>query len=383
MKNLKEKFKENNQYKGSASMDLSSVELLTSFKKYLPKTTKKLFNSNKKELFKDNSILNQYKLPILLRTDENKNPIIIDFATQTSGIILGSSGIGKTTQLVNILLNFTILNSYKEHQFILFDIKNSPVINQFRYVPHTLGYHTDSKTFLDVIKEVTMEMERRKNLLQTETVENIHILQEKYKKENKYSELESIADLTLVFFDQTALFNQVEEYYREEEQPEKYEEFVQLLRDLVSLGLSLGIRCLFESHSVADKNLTKDIVRQSSLKFVYKTPNEYDLLNMFGYDSGEPLLRNFKKLGIGDFYVRSMGANVILKGKNISIVENSHENLKAIIKVIGLDWQRRIIDTNTNLTKKPKKYPFNITFNRNIMMKEIQKELTNLMKNEE
>ena len=384
MKNLTDKFKENSQYKGSASMDLSSVELLTSFKKYLPKTTKKVFNSNNKELFNENSILNQYKLPLVLGTDENKNPIIIDFASQTSGIILGNISTGKTTQLVNTLLIFSILNSYKEHQFILFDVKNSTVLNQFRYLPHTLGYHTDSTTFLDVLREVSVEMERRNTLCLKENVVNIHELQEKYKHENKYDELESIADITLVFFEQTFLFNQLKTYYSSTENPELYEEFVSILRKIAEEGRSLGIRSLYESQRVNQGSLDKNITLNSSFKLIYKLLGNDDLELMVGKYLTKSLNTPINKLSIGDFYLKSIDEEEsLIKGKNIEPIENTIENIKELIKVIGLDWQRRIIDTNTNLTKKPKKYPFNITFNRNNMIKESQKELTDLMKNEE
>src|SRR5699024_8103834 len=131
-------------------------------------------------------------LPVLVGIKNNEFPVVIDYEDNTSGVIVGGSGSGKSWFTFEILENFLVGNDYHNLQMIIFDKKNAPFWNQYALTPDVIGYHTKAEQLLDICNEVYAEIDRRKELLNELGAESFKGLRAKYRKRGMKEELKRV-----------------------------------------------------------------------------------------------------------------------------------------------------------------------------------------------
>ena len=113
------------------------------------------------------------RLLAALGRDVSGAPVFVDLARMPHTMVAGATGSGKTIALSNIILSLVVRNSPDTLRFILVDPKRVefPVYND---LPHLLTpVILDTQRALNALKWATKEMERRYDILETESVRDI------------------------------------------------------------------------------------------------------------------------------------------------------------------------------------------------------------------
>lgn len=94
-------------------------------------------------------------------------PVELDLAQEGfHGIILGSTGVGKSQLLTTWLISLAQGYSAQQLQFLLFDFKGGACLGQFSQLPNTAGFATDlDSNANNLLVQLSQELHRRERLL--------------------------------------------------------------------------------------------------------------------------------------------------------------------------------------------------------------------------
>ena len=100
-------------------------------------------------------------------------------------MIAGTTGIGKTTLLDNIIINILYKSSPYETKIIIFDTNNNG-LRLYNGIPHLLlPVITDSRKSVGALAWLVQEIENRYGLFTENNIENINEYNNKQQLENK------------------------------------------------------------------------------------------------------------------------------------------------------------------------------------------------------
>lgn len=304
---------------------------------------------------------NLHGLPMLLGRDEEGNPYKVDFDAQTSGVVVGGSGSGKSYFAKLMMVNLLMTNGYTDKQFIILDVKSSPLWQEVSRFPHVLGYHTEYENYLGVLREVYKEITRRKELLMKAGYESIADARKSLREEDNTEELKRYSKLTIVIDEITTTMERLKSLY--EEDKGLYEELRSILSKIVQEGRMTDINLLVVGQRAVDASVPKTLMRNSTLKAMFRTESVTECEYMFGRDySSDGKLPEFA----GEMLSRNMNDNKVSMYKTFALTEN-HRQLKSMLRVMSLDWVRRGIGED-DPTEQPNGMDLGVAYNRDVQL---------------
>jgi S-DNA-T family DNA segregation ATPase FtsK/SpoIIIE len=114
-----------------------------------------------------------HPLIVALGKDVTGNAHFSNIARMPHGLIAGTTGSGKSVTIQNIIISLLMRNSPEQLRFILVDPKRVE-LTLYNKVPHLLTpVITDAKKAIRALGWAVKEMERRYDILQSESVQNI------------------------------------------------------------------------------------------------------------------------------------------------------------------------------------------------------------------
>lgn len=302
-------------------------------------------------------------LPILFGLRKMEYPYIVDLEDNTSGVIVGGSGSGKSWTTFLLMINLVTSNDYNDVNFIILDLKQSNFWNQFAKFPHVLGLHYNHKEYLELSREIYDEVTRRKQFLVDEGIENFKGIREKCRKEGDYEEIKRFPLLIIIVDEITSTMQSLKTYYGEDDKA-SYDEFRMNLSKLTQEGRSLGVRLIAIGQRSIDDSIPKNVMANASFKFGMKMDNEDDFKRMFS----EKALNKVKKptsIGMGLSTVN--GSSEIDSIKTLTIGGSNDEQVTKYLRVLALEWVRRSIGIH-DLYNQPEGMEFKLCYNRNIFL---------------
>lgn len=123
----------------------------------------------------DRSDPDQYKVGLIDEPEQQRQSDFIYQTMEDGNVgIFGSSGYGKSTTLLTLLLNFSSENSPEEFQYYIFDFGNGALL-PLQQLPHTGDYFRsdDQRKIEKFMSFIAEEMENRKQLFRDNEVSNI------------------------------------------------------------------------------------------------------------------------------------------------------------------------------------------------------------------
>lgn len=136
------------------------------------------------------------KSKVLFGVKEDLNTKIIDINETSHILIAGTTGIGKTTLLDNIIINILFKSKPDEVKFIMFDTSNNG-LRLYNGIPHLLiPVITDANKSVGTLAWIVQEIENRNRLFFSENVEDFTDFNRKMEgnKKSKLSEIIVIID---------------------------------------------------------------------------------------------------------------------------------------------------------------------------------------------
>ena len=122
---------------------------------------------------------------IIVGLKENLNTKIMDIQETSHMLIAGTTGIGKTTLLDNIIINILYKSKPDETKFVMFDTNNNS-LRLYNGIPHLLiPVITDAQKSVGVLAWIVQEIENRNKLFLTETAEDFIEFNKKMESYNK------------------------------------------------------------------------------------------------------------------------------------------------------------------------------------------------------
>lgn len=122
---------------------------------------------------------------IILGLRENSNTKIIDIQKTSHMLIAGTTGIGKTTLLDNIIINILYKSKPSETKFVMFDTNNNS-LRLYNGIPHLLiPVVTDAKKSVGALAWIVYEIENRNKLFMNEMAEDFVEFNKKMEIYNK------------------------------------------------------------------------------------------------------------------------------------------------------------------------------------------------------
>ena len=122
---------------------------------------------------------------IIVGLKENSNTKIIDIQETSHMLIAGTTGIGKTTLLDNIIINILYKSKPDETKFVMFDPSNNS-LRLYNGIPHLLiPVINDDKKAVGALAWIVREIENRNKLFLNETVEDFVEFNKKMESYNK------------------------------------------------------------------------------------------------------------------------------------------------------------------------------------------------------
>lgn len=302
-------------------------------------------------------------LPILFGLRQMEYPYFVDLEENTSGVIVGGSGSGKSWLTFLMMINFVISNDYHNLNFVIMDLKNAMFWNQFAKFPHVLGYHADYKDYLEIARELYEEVNRRKELLNEVGAENFKGLRKDLRKAEEYEELKKFPLLVIIVDEVTSTMQQMKTYYEDEK--ERYDEFRNILSQITQEGRSLGVRLVLIGQRAIDTSIPKNVMANASFKFGMKMDNEADFETIFGKDVAS--MPKPQAMGMG--LSQTMGISGIHPLKTLTVGGTSDGQIGKFIRVLALEWVRRSMNKD-DLMNQPDGMQFNISYNRDKFLRE-------------
>ena len=291
------------------------------------------------DLIKDKGI------PVLLGLRDNEYPFTFDLEANTSGVIVGGSGSGKSWLTFQLMMSMLTTNTPEELNFLVLDAKNAAIWKQFAKAPHVIGYHTDIFQYIEILNEINAEHLRRQELLSQYGVEDFKTLREDLKSRGDYEALAQNPFLVVVVDEITYTMTTLRDHDKD-----LYDSLKAIMSSLSAVVRSSGIRLLLIGQRSIDTSIPKSVMANSSMKFGMKMNAITDYGPMFG-DEYKQVSRVPSSAGEGLISLEGM-ANIEYI-KTLVPGGTSTPQLMRVIRVVALDWVRRTIGTGFDYYRLP------------------------------
>ena len=119
------------------------------------------------------------KLPMITGITDLGDVLLDDAKMFDTMLIAGKPRSGKSWYVLSVLMSLMLFNSPEDVQFLIIDPKKSNMFKTIALMPHVMGLH-DDENILDILEDViTVEGERRKELLSKHRCDDIWALRKK------------------------------------------------------------------------------------------------------------------------------------------------------------------------------------------------------------
>lgn len=304
-------------------------------------------------------------LPVLLGIKNNEYPVVVDYEDNTSGVIVGGSGSGKSWATFLILENFVIANDYHSLNMIIYDKKAAPFWRNYAMLPHVLGYHSDVDKLLDICNEVYAEIGRRKEVLNKMNVESVAGLRKKHYRNKEYEKLRDMPLLLFIVDEITSTMMELQTTNKE-----LYDSIKGVMTQISAEGRSLGVRMVVIGQRSIDTSVPKGVMANASFKLGMKmdTQSDYNAMGM------EEDIKNFGiPSGAGAGIVKGNNLETAFV-KTLGVGGVNDEQVLALLRVLSLEWTRRSLGDTFD---KDAYRMFKTSYNRDEFRKEALKHLAN------
>lgn len=307
-------------------------------------------------------------LPVLLGLRENEYPYVLDLEENTSGTIVGGSGSGKSWLTFLLMFNLVLANDYNNVQFIILDKKNAPFWHQFAKFPHVLGYHTNLDIYLDLLREIYDEVDRRKALMVELGAEDVKGLREKLRRAKDYEGLKEVPLLNIVIDEITSTMEELKVKYVDS--VELFNEIKGIMGKITQEGRSVGVRLILIGQRSIDSSIPKNAMMNSTFKLGMRMETDMEFEYMFGKEVN----RITKPKGKGMGLARTAEEPGIYMIKTLTLGGTNNDQILKMIRVLALEWVRRSKGLD-NVINPPKNVNFELSYNRDKYVVESMKEI--------
>lgn len=297
----------------------------------------------------------KYGLPVLIGLQNNEFPFVLDMEDNTSGVIVGGSGSGKSWTTFEIMMNMVTTNDYNNINFIVLDAKNAPFWNSFARLPHVLGYHTDPLEYIEVLEEVEAERLRRQQLLNDLNEEDIKGYRESLRSEGNYEKMKEVPLLYVIIDEITATMTELKNT-----DEELFKTMSNLLGIISQKGRSAGVRILAIGQRSTYDSIPKSLMANSSFKFGMKMNVANDFVTLLGDDVKQYSYPNTTGMGL----ISVEGVMDMHMIKTLTVGGTNNRQMLMLVRVLAFEWVRRSYGLE-DFNQLPKGMEFKHAFNRN------------------
>ena len=296
--------------------------------------------NNLYELFQIENIneltINEYKnsLDTVIGVNLNNELVHIDIhekADGAHGIVVGTTGSGKSEFIISLLLSLAMTYSPRVLNMVIIDFKGTTIISNLKYknckLPHVINNlsNIDEKNVQRALMSFKIECKKRMVLFKkmsertNESSMNIDLYQKVYKKEYN---LDFLAHL-LIVIDEFAEFKSNNDYFMKE------------IISLARIGRSLGIHLLLSTQKVSGV-VNDEILANISYRICLKLNDISESKIMIGNnnayylkDPGEFYLYHNQELQYGKGVMASVTSDLRSLSEKVIILDNMmHEVTK-------------------------------------------------------
>lgn len=229
-------------------------------------------------------------LEVTLGQDINGTDYVVDFAKETSLLIAGTTGSGKSLFLESIINSLMLKNDSEHLKFVFIDTKKVQ-LSHYKVLPHALlPVEWSPAQAMTRLQWVKTEKDRRKVLFSEAKVKDVN----EYRDYSKSTKGEILPQIVIVIEDFSDLINVEEGVGR-------------LIMEIATEGAESGI-CILTSTSRPSQNVCRpEICAAFSNRLVGLAGSEEDSVRVIGITGAEKLL------GSGDALVLSSSQNRITR----------------------------------------------------------------------
>src|SRR5699024_5013012 len=220
-------------------------------------------------------------IPMLAGMRDNEYPYAVDIVENPTASIVGGSGSGKSWLTFQFMDSMLISNSPEHLNFLILDAKDAAIWKQFALSPHVIGYHSDYHDFIDILREVVAEHERRMGVLSSLGIESWKDYNKRYRS---LGDKEKLAEFPFLFVIVDEITYTMSSLMTEDEKA--YKELKSILVMLSSVVRASGIRLMLIGQRAIDTSIPKSYLANSPLKLAMKmnTPSDFVTMLDKGYD---------------------------------------------------------------------------------------------------
>lgn len=306
-------------------------------------------------------------LPMILGLRNNEYPTVIDLADNTSAVIAGESGSGKSWGTFLVVKNMVYTNDYNNLNIIIMDKKKSVFWREFARLPHVTGYHTNVPDYFDILKEIKEEMELRKMLLQSLNQEDWKGLRKSVKKRGDVEAMKAFPWLVVIMDEISNTMKEILSIAGEDNK-HIYDSFLADLTQLAQEGRSLGIKLMLIGQRTIANSMPKDVMLNSSMKFGFKL-SVGDMERLVG-TSKEVAAR--LPSNPGEAYLSDFNAADPMFLRTLTVGGTDNDQITNLIRILAFEWTRR---SEGDVLVAPTTMPF--TYNRPVIREKVLEDMAN------
>lgn len=302
-------------------------------------------------------------LPLVLGLRDIEYPYAMDFGDNTSAVVAGESGSGKSWGTFLIMVNLVISNSFEDVNFVIMDRKKAVFWKEFSRLPHVVGYHTDVPDYDDILEELLEEMETRKRILDYAGHENWKSLRKDLKKSGNPDDLASFPWLIVILDEISNTLKELNSHEDPKQAKEDVDRFCAKLAMIAQEGRSLGMKLVLIGQRTIAASMPKDAMKNASFKFAFKL-DEADFSRIIeGYSGSLPSV-------VGQAVVKDAETSSPQLLRTLSVGGIEDTQISNLFRILAFEWYRR---SDGLPLVKPK--TLNFTYNRPVQLEKLQKDL--------
>lgn len=203
----------------------------------------------------------KYQLPVVVGVDEKGRKVSHDLSKAGGVLISGSCGTGKAALAQQFVNSIMLSKKPDEVNFLLCTLKKEEY-EVFDGIPYLYrNVLADEEEIFNTLKDITVECERRLELLSRNEVSVL----DKYN--DKVEEGERLPYIVIVLDEANLLFRS----QREEKE--------ELLKNLIEKGRRAGIICIQICQSVKPDYISRSLKNEFFTSFTFKHINDFDSYN--------------------------------------------------------------------------------------------------------
>ena len=273
----------------------------------------------------------KYELPILVGLQDEEVPYIFDMAKNTNIAIAGTSGSGKSWAVFSFMLNLVLQSHPGDVSFVIFDFKRDPLYTTFARLPHVVGFynHENTMEYIDYIKEIQLEMARRKEILDSAGISKWSELRKGLR--DRPEDLHKFPWLFVVLEETASVLNSLEA-----ESKDKRDEFINNLVSIAKQARSFGIRLMLISQRTVSAELPKNVLSECGVRYAFQLKSDdTERMDMKPFGVMPP-----NKTGIALFKDENLTYPISVKTLGVGGLND--EQIISLVRILAYEWQLRV-----------------------------------------